>query len=427
MGSPGSIDIDSLKKFYRNHIQESLLPFWTRAMDHQNGGIYTCFTNSGNSLVSKDKYTWSQGRYLWLWSKIAAMILDGRLDGESESIREHLRKTVQFLEANAFLDNGNCVFLLTEKGKKKEPVPGMGYDMSIYADCFVVLGLAAYAGLVNDHNRFEWALRLYDGIIERIENGNFRTEPYPVPKGYRAHSISMILLNVSQELADIADKIHYRDKKNVQRDSILYMRDIMEYYCQPDYSVAELISEKPAKKNTLLSRHRNPGHAIESMWFVMQTAQKTGHTGYIKQATHVLEKAIETGWDIDFDGLFRFVDKTGNKPVGETDDSPFEEMIKDTWDMKLWWPHAEALYATLFAYTLSGEERLLNRHQKIKDYVFRTFPNPDLDTGEWIQIRDRKGQPAEKVVALPVKDPFHILRSLLLILDLPDLNIKTEN
>jgi N-acylglucosamine 2-epimerase len=30
--------------------------------------------------------------------------------------------------------------------------------------------------------------------------------------------------------------------------------------------------------------------------------------------------------------------------------------------------------------------------------------------GEWIQIRNRKGEPEEKVVALPVKDPFHVTR-----------------
>ena len=38
--------------------------------------------------------------------------------------------------------------------------------------------------------------------------------------------------------------------------------------------------------------------------------------------------------------------------------------------------------------------------------------------GEWIQIRDRQGKPEEKVVALPVKDPFHITRAYLHIIDL---------
>jgi hypothetical protein len=45
-------------------------------------------------------------------------------------------------------------------------------------------------------------------------------------------------------------------------------------------------------------------------------------------------------------------------------------------------------------------------------------PHPDGEVGEWIQIRDRQSMPVETVVALPVKDPYHILRNVLLILEL---------
>jgi N-acylglucosamine 2-epimerase len=54
----------------------------------------------------------------------------------------------------------------------------------------------------------------------------------------------------------------------------------------------------------------------------------------------------------------------------------------------------------------------------VHEYTFRVFPNPDQGIGEWIQIRDREGAPESKVVALPVKDPFHITRNLILIVDL---------
>ena len=50
--------------------------------------------------------------------------------------------------------------------------------------------------------------------------------------------------------------------------------------------------------------------------------------------------------------------------------------------------------------------------------MFQTFPNENKEIGEWIQIRDRKGKPIQKVVALPVKDPFHIIRNYLFILKL---------
>ena len=57
---------------------------------------------------------------------------------------------------------------------------------------------------------------------------------------------------------------------------------------------------------------------------------------------------------------------------------------------------------------------MLDWYWKAHDYTFETFPNPDRIVGEWIQIRDRQGSPESKVVALPVKDPFHIARAMLL-------------
>jgi len=47
-----------------------------------------------------------------------------------------------------------------------------------------------------------------------------------------------------------------------------------------------------------------------------------------------------------------------------------------------------------------------------------TFPNPDRAVGEWIQIRDRAGRPLDKVVGLPVKDPYHVIRNLMLLVEL---------
>jgi N-acylglucosamine 2-epimerase len=37
---------------------------------------------------------------------------------------------------------------------------------------------------------------------------------------------------------------------------------------------------------------------------------------------------------------------------------------------------------------------------------------------EWIQVRRRDGSPLDATVALPVKDPFHIARSFLLLVEL---------
>jgi len=44
------------------------------------------------------------------------------------------------------------------------------------------------------------------------------------------------------------------------------------------------------------------------------------------------------------------------------------------------------------------------------EYTFATFPEP---AGEWASIRNRDNTPIDKVVALPVKDPFHVPRAFM--------------
>jgi N-acylglucosamine 2-epimerase len=96
------------------------------------------------------------------------------------------------------------------------------------------------------------------------------------------------------------------------------------------------------------------------------------------------------------------------------------QQIEQNWDNKLWWVHSEALYTTMLGYRLTGDEGLLDAYKAIHEYTFRTFPHPDEQIGEWIQIRKRNGDPIDKVVALPVKDPYHIIRNFIFMIELLD-------
>ena len=80
-------------------------------------------------------------------------------------------------------------------------------------------------------------------------------------------------------------------------------------------------------------------------------------------------------------------------------------------DSKLWWPHTEALYALLLAYEQSGAEWALEWFAQVHDYAFGHYPVPIY--GEWTQKLDRQGKKFTQTVALPVKDPFHLPRSLI--------------
>ena len=406
--------------FYGQHLNEHIMPFWLeRAIDKERGGYFTCFNNTGDRLVSTDKYVWSQGRMVWLLAKLAEIDQEGDTDYLGLA-----QMGYEFLRANCFLPSGHCAFLLSADGKPKEPVPGKGYDISTYADCFVVLGFAKYAAESGDVEALELALRLYDSIMARFEGREFRTEPEPLPRGYRAHGIPMILLNTSHELLRALRKHEHLAVGRVTGQCHRLVEDITGNFIMADGTIKELRHDTKAEDACILGNYVNPGHSLEDMWFVIHYAVDLGgerRKELIELACRVIERSFALGWDEQYGGLLHFVDAKGGRPkgeLGEFADHPLTQKLLTGWGDKLWWVHSEAVYVTLLAYSLTGKENMWNLHEQVNDYTFATFPNPDPAIGEWIQIRDRQGKPADKVVALPVKDPFHISRNLILLVEL---------
>jgi N-acylglucosamine 2-epimerase len=147
-----------------------------------------------------------------------------------------------------------------------------------------------------------------------------------------------------------------------------------------------------------------PGHVIESMWFQIHIGEAFKDTARVRRSIRLIQRHLELGWDKEFGGLLLAVDANGAADVG--------------WafaDYKLWWPHTEAMYALLRAFEVSREPWCMDWFEKIEAYSFSHFPHPTA--GEWIQRLQRNGTPTAEVVALPVKDPFHLPRALLLSLE----------
>ena len=180
-----SINLSDELAFYTHHLKATLLPFWLkRSIDEEYGGFFTCFDNEGRTLLSRDKFTWSQGRMVWVWARLASMGIFSA--AERTRTLELARSGAIFLMQHCLLPGDRCAFLMTQEGEPKPQAEGMPLDSSIYADCFVILGLARYAAVSGDRSALEFAHRLYRSVNERIRTGAFRTEPYPIPTGYKA-------------------------------------------------------------------------------------------------------------------------------------------------------------------------------------------------------------------------------------------------
>lgn len=417
-------DIRKLHGFFENELRSGILSFWMqRCEDKEYGGFLNCFDNKGERLVSYDKYTWSQGRFVWMFAKLSAT---QGVDFSKAERAEFLRLAEQgakFLMRHCLMGENDlrCVFLMNRDGSPKRVEGYEALDMSIYADCFAVIGIARYALTSGDREAYEFAKKLHASCVSRIEDGSFNTLPYPLSKKYRAHGIPMIMSNTTKELclaADAMDAPYGAYLRTLVRG---YTEDILDHFVDEQSVMHEVIlSESNAFFPQILGQHMNPGHTIEDMWFMHEAGELCGEAKWNEKIAAVAKKAFENGWDEKYGGILHFSGIEGGEPLGDYTGVETEKMTDQLsdWGSKLWWVHSEALYTSLLLYFESKDADFLAWFERVFAYTFDTFPSKDPEIREWIQIRTREGAPQDKVVALPVKDPFHITRNLILILEL---------
>jgi N-acylglucosamine 2-epimerase len=377
-----------LRRTYQELLLDGIVPFWSRyGVDAEYGGVLSCMDEQGQR-ISDDKYIWSQAR--WLWTCAA---LYNRVEPRPEFLK-WARSTVDFLLRHGRDERGRWAYHTTRDGKIIEGAT------SIYSDCFVVYGLSEYRRAVPDAGLLALAREIFAKIQKRIESPEFsETAPYQLPPNRRCHGVPMILTEVAGELARISGDA------NIAAAADEYAGRVMNHFVRPTRQcLLEFLDfnyqEVPAPEGTFVM----PGHAIESMWFQMHRARERNDRSRICAAAEVMRWHLEKGWDKEYGGIFLGMDAEGHTPFLPNSET------------KIWWPHTEALYALLLAHELTGESWCETWFHQVYEWSFSHFAMPE--TGEWRQRLDRKGAPMTKVIALPVKDPFHLPRALILSLEL---------
>ena len=373
---------------YRRLLLDGLVPFWwTHGVDREFGGVLSCMQEDGTP-ISGDKYIWSQARFAWVCAA-----LYNRIEKRPEFL-DAARHTVEFLLAHGRDSDGRWLYRTTREGK---PVEG---PVSVYSDCFAVYGLSEYYRASRDEAALRVALDTYDSIRRRVEAPGFAdVAPYRLPPNRRPHAVPMILTEVSNELAITTGDA------GIEASAEDYATQVLRHFVRPESRVLlEFLDGQyqllPGNEGSAVM----PGHAIESMWFILRWARRRNRQDVITRAVEVIRWHLEAGWDPEYGGIFLGIDAAGNVP------------FLANAEKKVWWPHTEALYALLLAHKLTGEDWCREWYERVHAWSFAHFDDPE--TGEWRQRLDRAGNPISELIALPVKDPFHLPRAVILILEL---------
>lgn len=370
-----------LAEFYRRGLLEDVVPFWfPRSVDREHGGYFTCLNRDG-SLLQSDKAVWFQGRMAWM---LATLYND--LERREEWLAE-ARSGVEFLTRHGFDTDGRMFYSVTADGR---PLRKRRY---LFSECFAIIAFAAYAKASGEKaylERAEELLRLVlryhqtPGLLEPKVNTGTRPA-----KGL---SMPMILLVTAQELrkyggSPLCDEVIANCIGEIRRD-----------FFKPEFAgLLEMVGPGGEFLDTLEGRCLNPGHSVEAGWFILEEARLRGRDAeLIGLGTQIIEDALRWGWDENHGGLFYFRD-VRHLPCTEY------------WhDMKFWWPHNEALIATLMAEELTGDSRFLEWHERIRAWTYAHFP--DREYGEWYGYLHRDGSVSTPVKGTMYKGFFHIPR-----------------
>lgn len=375
--------IKSLAESYKKDLTENIMPFWMEyGLDRENGGVYTCVNRDG-SLMDTTKSVWFQGRFAFICS-----FAYNNVEKNQEWL-DAAKSTLEFIEKHCFDEQGHMYFSVTAEGK---PLRKRRY---VFSETFAAIAMSEYALATGDQHWAKRAIQVFEDTQRFLATPGFLPAKFEADVKLQGHSIVMILINVGSCIRKVVD-----DPKLTQQidESI---EKLKKYFIHPEFKcLLETVGENGEFIDTNMTRTINPGHCIETSWFIMEEAKLRGwDKPMFDLALQVFDWSWDWGWDKQYGGIINFCD---------CKNLPSQDYSQD---MKFWWPQCETIIASLYAYLGTGDEKYLYRHERISEWTYAHFP--DAEYGEWYGYLHRDGTVAQPAKGNLYKGPFHIPRMMI--------------
>lgn len=375
--------IKSWAESYKKDLTENIMPFWMKyGLDRENGGVYTCVNRDG-SLMDTTKSVWFQGRFAFICS-----FAYNNVEKNQEWL-DAAKSTLEFIEKHCFDEQGHMYFSVTAEGK---PLRKRRY---VFSETFAAIAMSEYALATGDQHWAKRAIQVFEDTQRFLATPGFLPAKFEADVKLQGHSIVMILINVGSCIRKVVD-----DPKLTQQidESI---EKLKKYFIHPEFKcLLETVGENGEFIDTNMTRTINPGHCIETSWFIMEEAKLRGwDKPMFDLALQVLDWSWDWGWDKQYGGIINFRD---------CKNLPSQDYSQD---MKFWWPQCETIIASLYAYLGTGDEKYLYRHERISEWTYAHFP--DAEYGEWYGYLHRDGTVAQPAKGNLYKGPFHIPRMMI--------------
>jgi len=368
--------------FYIDYLKNDIIPFWlNHSLDTEHGGFFTCLDRDGK-IFDTDKFMWLQHRQVWTLSMLYNNV------EQNPVYLEVAKQGADFLLAHGRDKNGDWYFSLDKEGNP------LTQPYNIFSDCFATMAYAQLFKATGEERYRDIAKSTFLRILERKDNPKGRyNKQVTDTRSLKGFSLPMILCNLVLEIEHLlpADQV-----EEVLRYGV---NEVMNVFYKKELGViVENVDQQGNLHDSFDGRLVNPGHGLESMWFVMDIAKKWGDQKLIEQCVQISLQTIEYGWDAKHEGIFYFLDMKGCPP----------QQLE--WNQKLWWVHLEAAIAMLKGYQLTQNPECLAWYQRLHNYIWKYFVDPAY--GEMFGYLTREGEALLPLKGGKWKGFFHTPRAL---------------
>ena len=367
---------------YKEDMLTDIMPFWMKhGLDKVHGGVYTCIDRKGE-LMDSTKSVWFQGRFAF-----TCCFAYNHIERKQEWL-DAAKCTLGFIEKHCFDNDRRMYFEVMADGT---PLRKRRY---VFSESFAAIAMAEYALATGNQTYAQKALDIFKDMRRFLNTPGILEPKYLPTVEMQGHSITMIMINVASRIK----KVISDPELDRQIDESLHA--LKTYFIHPEFkALLETVGPNGEFIDTINGRTINPGHCIETSWFLFDVAHDRGNDKeLIDLGLQIFDWSWEWGWDKEYGGIINFRD-CRNLPAQDYSQ-----------DMKFWWPQTESIIATLYAYKLTKDEKYLQMHRQISEWTYAHFP--DHEYGEWYGYLHRDGSVAQPAKGNLFKGPFHIPRMM---------------
>ena len=271
--------LDKYAKTYRDDLINNIMPFWIRnGLDTVNGGVYTCVDRDG-TVIDTTKSVWFQGRFGFI-----AAFAYNNIENNPEWL-EASKSCIDFIEAHCFDTDGRMFFEVKADGT---PLRKRRY---VFSECFAAIAMSEYSIASNNPDYAKKALNLFKNIRRFIKTPGILEPKYLPTQPAIGHSITMILINTASRIREAIQD----PELDEQIDESI---QTLKLFIHPEFkALLETVTPEGELIDTCCGRTINPGHCIETAWFLLEEAKYRGwDKELVDMATTILDWSWEWGW-----------------------------------------------------------------------------------------------------------------------------------